>query len=227
MVNYEIRSQVDASLRFAERIGEGDEKLARNRINLRDMLRYDYLMFLGFLFESDGTTAVEEVKFVNDYLGFNMDVVKFIGFVYEFADPSGLFALEILILAALIPDIQKQGFKLVPDFRAVAGGRFHPEVYVFFSESQIDDLAAERPVIGNDDPEILCRKILRIDQRVTLGLKSIGQQLFLVNGIMAEQFFFNHAVYSSPLRLGNAAQICTACRRALLRRVKDSISGSR
>ncbi|MBP5192063.1 MAG: AAA family ATPase [Eubacterium sp.] len=83
MVNYELRSQVDASLRFAERIGEGDEKLARNRINLRDMLRYDYLMFLGFLFESDGTTAVEEVKFVNDYLGFNMDVVKFIGFVYD------------------------------------------------------------------------------------------------------------------------------------------------
>ncbi len=83
MVNYELRSQVDASLRFAERIGEGDERLTRNRINLRDMLRYDYLMFLGFLFESDGTTAVEEVKFVNDYLGFNMDVVKFIGFVYD------------------------------------------------------------------------------------------------------------------------------------------------
>ncbi|MBQ8950564.1 MAG: AAA family ATPase [Eubacterium sp.] len=40
-------------------------------------------MFLGFLFESDGTTALEEVKFVNDYLGFNMDVVKFIGFVYD------------------------------------------------------------------------------------------------------------------------------------------------
>ena len=53
MVNYEIRSQVDASLRLAERIGEADEKLSRSRMNLRDMLRYDYLMFLGFLFESD------------------------------------------------------------------------------------------------------------------------------------------------------------------------------
>lgn len=83
MVNYEIRSQVDASLRLAERIGESDEKLSKSRMNLRDMLRYDYLMFLGFLFESDGTTALEEVKFVNDYLGFNMDVVKFIGFVYD------------------------------------------------------------------------------------------------------------------------------------------------
>ena len=83
MVNYEIRSQVDASLRLAERIGEADEKLSRNRMNLRDMLRYDYLMFLGFLFESDGTTALEEVRFINDYLGFNMDVVKFIGFVYD------------------------------------------------------------------------------------------------------------------------------------------------
>jgi AAA+ superfamily predicted ATPase len=83
MVNYEIRSQVDASLRLAERIGEADEKLSRSRMNLRDMLRYDYLMFLGFLFESDGTTALEEVRFVNDYLGFNMDVVKFIGFVYD------------------------------------------------------------------------------------------------------------------------------------------------
>ena len=83
MVNYEIRSQVDASLRLAERIGEADEKLSRSRMNLRDMLRYDYLMFLGFLFESDGTTALEEVRFINDYLGFNMDVVKFIGFVYD------------------------------------------------------------------------------------------------------------------------------------------------
>lgn len=83
MVNYEIRSQVDASLRLAERIGESDEKLSKSRMNLRDMLRYDYLMFLGFLFESDGTTALEEVKFINDYLGFNMDVVKFIGFVYD------------------------------------------------------------------------------------------------------------------------------------------------
>ncbi len=83
MVNYEIRSQVDASLRLAEKIGEADEKLSKSRMNLRDMLRYDYLMFLGFLFESDGTTALEEVKFVNDYLGFNMDVVKFIGFVYD------------------------------------------------------------------------------------------------------------------------------------------------
>ena len=54
MVNYEIRSQVDASLRLAERIGESDEKLSKSRMNLRDMLRYDYLMFLGFLFESDG-----------------------------------------------------------------------------------------------------------------------------------------------------------------------------
>ena len=65
MVNYEIRSQVDASLRLAEKIGEADEKLSKSRMNLRDMLRYDYLMFLGFLFESDGTTALEEVKFVN------------------------------------------------------------------------------------------------------------------------------------------------------------------
>ncbi len=83
MVNYEIRSQVDASLNLAQRIGEGDEKLYRNRIDLRDMLRYDYLMFLGFLFESDGTTAMEEVRFVNDYLGFRMDVIKFISFVYD------------------------------------------------------------------------------------------------------------------------------------------------
>ena len=62
MVNYEIRSQVDASLKLAQRIGEADEKLSKNRMNLRDMLRYDYLMFLGFLFESDGTTALEEVN---------------------------------------------------------------------------------------------------------------------------------------------------------------------
>ena len=83
MIDYSLKQKVDATFRLMDEVQNSDPKLTLSTgMTLREMLKYNLLQFIGFLFESDGTDGRLELDFISDYLGTRMNISQFMNFKY-------------------------------------------------------------------------------------------------------------------------------------------------
>ena len=83
MIDYSLKQKVDATFRLMDEVQNSDPKLTLTTgMTLREMLKYNLLQFIGFLFESDGTDGRLELDFISDYLGTRMNISQFMNFKY-------------------------------------------------------------------------------------------------------------------------------------------------
>ncbi len=83
MIDYNLKKKIDDTFRMMDDIQNRNPSLtASTGITLREMLKYNLLQFVGFLFESDGTDGRAELEFIKDYLGTIMSISQFINFKY-------------------------------------------------------------------------------------------------------------------------------------------------
>ena len=83
MIDYNLKNKIDDTFRMMDDIQNRNPSLtASTGITLREMLKYNLLQFVGFLFESDGTDGRAELEFIKDYLGTIMSISQFINFKY-------------------------------------------------------------------------------------------------------------------------------------------------
>ena len=52
-------------------------------MSLRDMLKYDFIRYIGFLYEADSNDSTFSASFINDYFSIYMTPAKFLQFHYE------------------------------------------------------------------------------------------------------------------------------------------------
>jgi len=84
MIDYKLKSKLDRAFALADEAGESMPEIReRTGMTLREILKADLLKLCGFLFESDGSTVREEVAYLKDYLGVDMDVSQFLRFRYD------------------------------------------------------------------------------------------------------------------------------------------------
>ena len=68
MTNFKLKQEINDCLLYADLISnQGFEP--EGEIRLRDMVKFDFLQFIGFLFESDGSTIQPELTFIQEHLG--------------------------------------------------------------------------------------------------------------------------------------------------------------
>jgi hypothetical protein len=82
MINYALKQKVNDCLLYAETLttqGYG----AEGQLSIREMLKFDFLQFLGFLYESDGSDGKQEAEFIREYLNVYMTAEQFIRFRYD------------------------------------------------------------------------------------------------------------------------------------------------
>ena len=83
MIDYTLKNQVDATFKMMDDIYNSDPQLtASTGMTCREMLKYNLLQFVGFLFESDGTDGRLELDFIRDYFGTIMSIGQFLNFKY-------------------------------------------------------------------------------------------------------------------------------------------------
>ena len=83
MIDYTLKNRIDAVFRLMDDIQNNDPQLtAQTGMTLREMLKYNLLQYVAFLFESDGTDGRQELEFIRDYLGSVMNISQFINFKY-------------------------------------------------------------------------------------------------------------------------------------------------
>ncbi|MCR5213466.1 MAG: AAA family ATPase [Eubacterium sp.] len=83
MVDYNLKLKIDTVFKMADDVQNSDPSLTRaTGMTLREMIKYNFLQFVGFLFESDGTDGRAEIDFIRDYLGTVMTIGQFINFKY-------------------------------------------------------------------------------------------------------------------------------------------------
>ncbi len=83
-MNHELKMKIQEAFRLADDVSARNPGLIPNgALSLREMLKFDILQFLGFLYESDGNDGTKEAAFVTDHLGLFMDVNRFIKFRYD------------------------------------------------------------------------------------------------------------------------------------------------
>ena len=83
MIDYNLRTKVDTVFKLADDIQNRNPELTMSTgMTLREMLKYNLLQFIGFLFESDGTDGRAELDFIHDYLGTVMSISQFLNFKY-------------------------------------------------------------------------------------------------------------------------------------------------
>ncbi|MBO4863716.1 MAG: AAA family ATPase [Eubacterium sp.] len=83
MIDYSLRTKVDTIFKLADDIQNRSPELTMSTgMTLREMLKYNLLQFIGFLFESDGTDGRAELDFIHDYLGTVMSISQFLNFKY-------------------------------------------------------------------------------------------------------------------------------------------------
>ena len=79
MINYSLKVKVDSVFKLVDDVQNSNPALTQSTgLTLREMLKYNLLQFIGFLFESDGTDGRAELDFIHDYLGTVMDISQFI-----------------------------------------------------------------------------------------------------------------------------------------------------
>lgn len=82
MTNFSLKQSVNDCLLYADSIASLVYK-TDGQLTLREMLKFDFLQFLGFLYESDGSNGKAEVEFIQDHLGMFMSVEQFMKFRYD------------------------------------------------------------------------------------------------------------------------------------------------
>lgn len=83
MIDYNLKNKVDATFRLMDEVQNSNPQLtATTGMTCREMLKYNLLQFIGFLFESDGTDGRQELTFISDYLGTIMNISQFLNFKY-------------------------------------------------------------------------------------------------------------------------------------------------
>jgi len=83
MIDYTLKNQVDATFKMMDDIYNSNPQLtASTGMTCREMLKYNMLQFVGFLFESDGTDGRLELDFIRDYFGTIMSIGQFLNFKY-------------------------------------------------------------------------------------------------------------------------------------------------
>ena len=83
MVDYILKNKIDTTFRLVDEVQNKDPMLTiQTGMTLREMLKYNLLQFVGFLFESDGTDGRQELDFIKDYLGTMMTIGQFLNFKY-------------------------------------------------------------------------------------------------------------------------------------------------
>lgn len=83
MTDYNLKIKTDSMFKLMDDIQNSNPGLtASTGMTLREMLKYNLLQFVGFLFESDGTDGRLELDFVREYLGTIMSISQFLNFKY-------------------------------------------------------------------------------------------------------------------------------------------------
>ena len=83
MTDYVLKSKLDNMFKLMDDIQYSNPELTKaTGMTPREMLKYNLLQFVGFLFESDGTDGRLELDFIRDYLGTMMSINQFLNFKY-------------------------------------------------------------------------------------------------------------------------------------------------
>ena len=83
MIDYNLKKKIDDTFRMMDDVQNRNPVLtAGTGMTLREMLKYNLLQYVGFLFESDGTDGRQELDFIRDYLGSLMTISQFLNFKY-------------------------------------------------------------------------------------------------------------------------------------------------
>lgn len=82
MTNYALFNKIQESLRMADQVAASGV-MPIGSMSLRDMLKFDYLLFLGFLYEPDGSDTMYERRFIMEYLTMVVDTGKFLQLRYD------------------------------------------------------------------------------------------------------------------------------------------------
>ncbi len=83
MVDYNLKLKIDGVFKMVDDVQNADPSLtAATGMSLREMVKYNLLQFVAFLFESDGTDGRAELDFLRDYMGTYMNISQFINFKY-------------------------------------------------------------------------------------------------------------------------------------------------
>lgn len=83
MIDYNLKQKIDDTFRMMDDVQNRNPLLtAGTGLTLREMLKYNLLQYVGFLFESDGTDGRQELDFIRDYLGSLMTISQFLNFKY-------------------------------------------------------------------------------------------------------------------------------------------------
>lgn len=82
MIDMGLKQDINDCLLYADAISS-QEYQASGRLSVREILKFDFLQFLGFLYESDGSDGRAEIDFIWNYLGVHMTVDQFIRFRYD------------------------------------------------------------------------------------------------------------------------------------------------
>lgn len=83
MIDYSLKQKIDDTFRMLDDVQNRDPALTVSTgMTLREMLKYNLLQYVGFLFESDGTDGRQELEFIRDYLGSVMTISQFLNFKY-------------------------------------------------------------------------------------------------------------------------------------------------
>ena len=83
MIDYNLKQKIDDTFRMMDDVQNRNPLLtAGTGLTLREMLKYNLLQYVGFLFESDGTDGRQELVFIRDYLGSLMTISQFLNFKY-------------------------------------------------------------------------------------------------------------------------------------------------
>jgi len=82
MTNYELYKKVQLSLQLADQVNASGV-MPPGTMTLREMLKFDYLLFLGFLYEPDGSDTNYERTFIMEYLTMYVDIRQFLTLRYD------------------------------------------------------------------------------------------------------------------------------------------------
>ena len=84
MIDFTLKNKIDDVFRYADMISNSQPDIVtKTGMTMREMLKYNLLQFVSFLFESDGTDGRAELEFIRDYIGMPMTIVQFMNFKYD------------------------------------------------------------------------------------------------------------------------------------------------
>ncbi len=82
MTNYDLYKKVQQTFQLADQVNASGV-MPPGTMTLREMLKFDYLLFLGFLYEPDGSDTKYERTFIMEYLTMYIDLRQFLSLRYD------------------------------------------------------------------------------------------------------------------------------------------------